>query len=635
MPLPAPDRSRPGARARGVAEAIVGGFYVRTGPARGRSASSRAAASPAPRSPSTRRGTACGRACTSTSGRACARPPRRAPAGAARRPAPGRPAARPRRRASSPRRGREGFSRGRPPVRLRHHVRPLSAGRARPSPTTRCSPSPATAAPAPTPACRWSSWPSAGRARRREAINLDGGGSTSLVCAGGCATAPVRSTASRSRAAGRSPRRSCSRRAEPVDPFSGRDPRSDAGRSPVPRVVIGLMFFPRGGSAHVTRALARALPKHGWDVTVVSGSLPAGAATRARFFAGLDVRRGLHRAIGRRPLAHDAPMHPSFEDRPDAPDRVFAKVDDAGYERQVDAWARRAGASRGGRGGRPAPPPPHADARGRSARRARRARRDARPRHRAADARGDRAGPPDGWDARRAPGPRACAAGPRVGPADRPRRAQERARRASCSASRRSAAPSSPTASIPRASTPRAVDRLALWRHGSSTTPAAGGRAASREAWPTSRPTSWPEDATGAALRRPLHGGQAHRRFSCARSRGRGNGFAGARRSSWSAATPASGRASTRRRRSRVGLRARRLRRRLARPRRAARLPRRRRRARPPLGARAVRPGARGGDGVRAAGDRGRPPRARPDRRRRGHGMARRARRRGGAGRWR
>ena len=53
------------------------------------------------------------------------------------------------------------------------------------------------------------------------------------------------------------------------------------GRRPRVRVVSGLMFFPRGGSAHVARALAHALPAHGWDVTVVSGSL-AGPRRRAR-----------------------------------------------------------------------------------------------------------------------------------------------------------------------------------------------------------------------------------------------------------------------------------------------------------------------------------------------------------------
>ena len=41
------------------------------------------------------------------------------------------------------------------------------------------------------------------------------------------------------------------------------------------------------------------------------------------------------------PLLADPPFHPSYEDRPGAPDRVFAAVDDATYEHQVAAWARR------------------------------------------------------------------------------------------------------------------------------------------------------------------------------------------------------------------------------------------------------------------------------------------------------
>ena len=97
-------------------------------------------------------------------------------------------------------------------------------------------------------------------------------------------------------------------------------------------MLTALMFFPRGGSAHVARALARELPAHGWDVTVVSGSLP-GHGDAERFYEGCDVHavrfdRG------------DAPMHPSYEDRPDAPDRVFAAVDDDAYEGHVDAWSR-------------------------------------------------------------------------------------------------------------------------------------------------------------------------------------------------------------------------------------------------------------------------------------------------------
>jgi glycosyltransferase involved in cell wall biosynthesis len=92
------------------------------------------------------------------------------------------------------------------------------------------------------------------------------------------------------------------------------------------------MFFPRGGSAHVARALASELPASGWDVTVVSGSRASSHGDARTFYAGLDVR----------PVdfdAGDAPMHPSFEDRPGAADGVFAAIDDAGFERHVAAWA--------------------------------------------------------------------------------------------------------------------------------------------------------------------------------------------------------------------------------------------------------------------------------------------------------
>ena len=120
----------------------------------------------------------------------------------------------------------------------------------------------------------------------------------------------------------------------------------------MPRALMGLMFFPRGGSAQVARSLARRLPDEGWDVTIVSGSLtvPGRPGDAREFFAGLDVRPvdftpALHAP---HPLRHDPPFHPSYESRPGAPDRVFASVDDATYEHHVDAWARaleRAGAA--------------------------------------------------------------------------------------------------------------------------------------------------------------------------------------------------------------------------------------------------------------------------------------------------
>src|SRR4051812_1955665 len=111
------------------------------------------------------------------------------------------------------------------------------------------------------------------------------------------------------------------------------------------------MFFPRGGSAHVVRSLARALPAHGWDAPVLSGSLPGTDGDARRFFAGLDVTTvDFDEATAAPdPLAADPPFHPSYEDRPGAPDRVFAMLDDAQAEHQVAAWAsalERAGAAR-------------------------------------------------------------------------------------------------------------------------------------------------------------------------------------------------------------------------------------------------------------------------------------------------
>ena len=119
------------------------------------------------------------------------------------------------------------------------------------------------------------------------------------------------------------------------------------------RVVMGLLFFPRGGSAQVVRYLSRSLPGAGWASSIACGSLGAeGEQSHAgTFFAGLDVHPldYTHSLEADDPVAADPPFHPSYEDRPDAPDRVFASVAEPEYERLVDAWARqldRAGAGR-------------------------------------------------------------------------------------------------------------------------------------------------------------------------------------------------------------------------------------------------------------------------------------------------
>jgi glycosyltransferase involved in cell wall biosynthesis len=115
-----------------------------------------------------------------------------------------------------------------------------------------------------------------------------------------------------------------------------------------PRVAMGLFFYPRGGSAQVVRYLAGALPSAGWQASVYCGSAgPPGAESNAStFFAGLDVHAVDYSPAlavaeqGGDPLATDVPLHPSFEDRPGAPDRVFGMVDPGLLEPQVASWAR-------------------------------------------------------------------------------------------------------------------------------------------------------------------------------------------------------------------------------------------------------------------------------------------------------
>src|SRR5215210_7111386 len=106
----------------------------------------------------------------------------------------------------------------------------------------------------------------------------------------------------------------------------------------VPRlVVMGLLFFPRGGSAQVTRYLARSLPEAGWEASIACGSLgSSGDESYAEgFYSGLDVHPldYTEAASAPDPLKADPPFQPSYEDREDAPDRVLASVGDEDFER--------------------------------------------------------------------------------------------------------------------------------------------------------------------------------------------------------------------------------------------------------------------------------------------------------------
>ena len=100
------------------------------------------------------------------------------------------------------------------------------------------------------------------------------------------------------------------------------------------RVAMGLLFFPRGGSAYVARYLSVALAEQGWGVSLACGSLGReGDSTYApAFFAGTEVHDlDYTDAVeafrsGGSAIAAPVPMHPSYEDRVGAPDVVFASV---------------------------------------------------------------------------------------------------------------------------------------------------------------------------------------------------------------------------------------------------------------------------------------------------------------------
>jgi len=114
------------------------------------------------------------------------------------------------------------------------------------------------------------------------------------------------------------------------------------------RAAMGLLFYPRGGSAQVVRYLAAALPNADWQASVYCGSLGASGeeSNAATFFSGLDVHAlDYGPAIaaferGDDPLLADPPLHPSYEERAGAPDPVLAAVDPARLDAQVEAWTR-------------------------------------------------------------------------------------------------------------------------------------------------------------------------------------------------------------------------------------------------------------------------------------------------------
>lgn len=109
---------------------------------------------------------------------------------------------------------------------------------------------------------------------------------------------------------------------------------------------MGIQFYPRGGSAQVARYLLCALRDAGWTVSLAAGSLgPPGLETNAdTFFQGLDVNAVDYTASSRAfdagddPFAVADPMHPSYEDRADVPDRLLASVSPELGARLTASW---------------------------------------------------------------------------------------------------------------------------------------------------------------------------------------------------------------------------------------------------------------------------------------------------------
>ncbi len=118
---------------------------------------------------------------------------------------------------------------------------------------------------------------------------------------------------------------------------------------------MGLLFSPRGGSAYVVRYLSPALAHAGWSVSLAVGSLgvPGDETHAPTFFNGLDVHEldftdaANVFTAGGDAIAASPPMHPSYEDRADVPDVVFASIPPEFTDHLSSAWAaplRNAGA---------------------------------------------------------------------------------------------------------------------------------------------------------------------------------------------------------------------------------------------------------------------------------------------------
>ena len=114
------------------------------------------------------------------------------------------------------------------------------------------------------------------------------------------------------------------------------------------KILMSLIFYPRGGSAQVARYLSRALIEQGHEVHLITGTLRDGDPQHdAKVFFGeipltlVDYTAAWHGfERGEDPLSDkwEVPFHPSYEDKSGVPDRVFYKLTDAEYRALLRCW---------------------------------------------------------------------------------------------------------------------------------------------------------------------------------------------------------------------------------------------------------------------------------------------------------
>jgi glycosyltransferase involved in cell wall biosynthesis len=116
------------------------------------------------------------------------------------------------------------------------------------------------------------------------------------------------------------------------------------------KILMSLIFYPRGGSAQVARYLSRALLGMGHEVRLITGTLRDGDPQHDAnvFFEGIpltlvdytDAWHGFEQGEDSMSDKWDVPFHPSYEDKAGVPDRVFYRLTGAQYEALLRCWAR-------------------------------------------------------------------------------------------------------------------------------------------------------------------------------------------------------------------------------------------------------------------------------------------------------